>query len=67
MMPKKPHGMSGGAMWRFWGPRTEMPSLERCGLAGILVSYHEDTCKCMFAGRLGVLQDLADRLTAHSG
>lgn len=66
-MPKKPHGMSGGAMWRFWGARTEMPTLERFGLAGILVSYHEDSCKCMFAARLGVLQDLAKRLAMHAG
>lgn len=66
-MPKKPHGMSGGALWRFWGSRTEVPTLGRCGLAGILVSYHEGSHKCMFAGRLGILQDLAARLITTSG
>lgn len=61
-MPKKPYGMSGGAMWRFWGPRTEMPTLDRCGLAGILVEFREGSVKCMLAGRLAVMQDLAGRL-----
>lgn len=65
-MPKQPYGMSGGAMWRFWGPHTEFPTLDRCGLAGVLVSYHEGTAKCMVAGRLCVLQDLATRLLANS-
>ena len=61
-MPKKPYGMSGGAMWRFWGPSTEVPTLDRCGLAGILVEFHEGSVKCMLAGRLAVIQDLAGRL-----
>jgi hypothetical protein len=63
-MPKKPHGMSGGALWRFWGPSDEMPTLNRFALAGVLVSYHEGSAKCMLAGRLCVLQDLVTRLSS---
>lgn len=59
---KKPHGMSGGALWRLWGSRTEVPSLSRHGLAGILTEYRDFATKCMLSARLGVLEDLATQL-----
>ena len=59
---KKPHGMSGGALWRLWGPQTEVPSLRRHGLAGVLTEYRDFATKCMLSARLGVLEDLAKQL-----
>lgn len=59
---KLPHGMSGGGLWRFWGPEDQFPSPERGALAGVLVEYREGPYHCMLSGRLGVLQALAREL-----
>ncbi len=62
---KKPEGMSGGALWRLWGPATEPPSLARGALAGILARYEVSPVKCMVSTRLTVLQKLAAELLAR--
>jgi hypothetical protein len=59
---KAPHGMSGGALWRLWGPTTEYPSLARGGLAGIMTEYQTTPTKCMISARIGVFQRLASEL-----
>jgi len=59
---KLPHGMSGGALWRFWGPVEEFPTLERGALAGILIEYHEGNLRCMLSARLEVAVQLAQML-----
>ena len=56
---KLPHGMSGGALWRFWGPVEDFPTLERGALAGILIEHHGGEHKCMLSARLEVAQQLA--------
>ncbi len=64
---KLPHGMSGGALWRFWGSAQEPPSLAREGLAGILTEYRVTPVKCLIAARLAVLQALARQLVRSQG
>jgi len=59
---KKPHGMSGGALWRLWGPVTEPPSLSRHALAGVLTEYHESPAKFMLSARVSVAQSLGAQL-----
>lgn len=63
---KLPHGMSGGGLWRFWGPRTEAPTVARGGFAGILTEYRETPVKCMISVGLSPLQDLASDLIRRS-
>lgn len=52
---KRPHGMSGGALWRL--------SEEGIELAGILTKYEEARTKCAVSARICVLQALAAELT----
>jgi hypothetical protein len=52
---KRPHGMSGGGLWRLTGGRIE--------LAGILSRYEEARTKCAVSARVCVLQSLASELT----
>jgi hypothetical protein len=52
---KRPHGMSGGGLWRLTGERIE--------LAGILTRYEEENTKSAVSARVGVLQKLASELT----
>ncbi len=60
---KKPHGMSGGALWRFWGPADELPTLGRVALAGVLVEYRESGANIMVSARLGPVRILAQGLS----
>lgn len=59
---KKPHGMSGGPLWRFWGPSDSMPSLARGAFAGILVEYRKGSVKCMLSARLNPVRAVARKL-----
>lgn len=61
---KLPHGMSGGALWRFWGSQDQEPSLARGALAGILVEYRTSQAKCMVSARLEAVRSVAQRLLA---
>jgi len=58
---KKPHGMSGGPMWRFWAPPDQPPSLRDASLAGIMVEYSEGTWQYIQSARLEHVQQLAAR------
>ena len=53
---KRPHGMSGGALWRLTADGVE--------LAGILSRYEEARTKCAVSARISVLQALASELIA---
>jgi hypothetical protein len=64
---KLPEGMSGGAVWRFWGSDTQYPSLERAALAGMITEYHKTPVKCLVSARIGVLQALAADLVSRAG
>ena len=59
---KLPHGMSGGGLWRFWGPDTEFPTLARGALAGLLVEFREGQAKCFVAARIDAVKDVAGAL-----
>ena len=61
---KLPHGMSGGGMWRFWGPDTDFPTLARGALAGIMVEYRQSDAKCFLSARLEAVKDVARGLMA---
>jgi hypothetical protein len=63
---KRPEGMSGGAVWRLWGPGTEYPSLQRGALAGIICEYHRTPTKCLVSVRVGVFQALAAELVTRT-
>lgn len=52
---KRPHGMSGGGLWRLTGGKIE--------LAGILTRYEEAWTKSAVSARITVLQALASELT----
>lgn len=52
---KRPHGMSGGGLWRLTGGKIE--------LAGILTRYEEARSKCAVSARISVLQALGSELT----
>lgn len=54
-----PHGMSGGPIWRFWGPDDQPPTLDRCALAGILLEYREGKAGCLIAAPIHRALDLA--------
>jgi hypothetical protein len=51
---KRPHGMSGGALWRLTADGVQ--------LAGILSRYEEARTKCAVSARISVLQTLASEL-----
>jgi hypothetical protein len=55
---KRPHGMSGGALWRLTDEKIE--------LAGILTRYEEARTKCAVSARVNVLQALASWLTREA-
>jgi hypothetical protein len=52
---KKPEGMSGGALWRFWGPSDELPSLSRVALAGIITDWKQSPARCILSTRVGLI------------
>lgn len=56
---KRPHGMSGGGLWRLTGGKME--------LAGILTRYEEERTKSAVSARISVLQALASELTRRGG
>lgn len=59
---KLPHGMSGGALWRLWGPRDQVPSPPQVALAGILIEHRTSPAKCILSARLTAVRSLARNL-----